>query len=339
MGAIGQSAVTPERISQMAWGFGATMIMEAAVENRVFDLLDSGPKTIEQVAEQAGTSLRGTRVLMNALAGMGLLVRNGNEFGLASDTATFLVSSKPGYLGGIAAHMSRDLMPRWAKLPEIVKTGKSPEGVDHQENGAKFFEGFVEAIFPMSYPAARALAKSLGLSSATSPVKVLDLAAGSGVWGIALAQESPQVRITAVDWPGVLNVTKRVAERNGVGDRLTTIPGDLHGANFGTGYQVATLGHILHSEGERHSRELLKKTYNALAPGGTIAIAEFLVDDDRTGPPMPLIFAVNMLVATDEGDTFSTQEISRWLREAGFENVRTLDAPGPSPLILADRKA
>ncbi len=103
------------------------------------------------------------------------------------------------------------------------------------------------------------------------------------------------------------------------------------------GHNVATLGHILHSEGEERSRALLRKTYDALAPGGTIAIAEFLVNDDRTGPPNGLIFAVNMLVATEHGDTYSFSEITRWLAQAGFENVRTLDSPGPSPLILANR--
>jgi hypothetical protein len=108
-------------------------------------------------------------------------------------------------------------------------------------------------------------------------------------------------------------------------------------ADFGGGYDIATLGHILHSEGEERSRALLKKTRAALAPGGTIAIAEFLVNDDRTGPPVGLMFAVNMLVATERGDTYSFGEIAGWLREAGFENPRTIDSPGPSPLILANR--
>jgi hypothetical protein len=102
---------------------------------------------------------------------------------------------------------------------------------------------------------------------------------------------------------------------------------------------VATLGHILHSEGAERSRALLGRTFQALAPGGTIAIAEFLVNEERTGPPMGLIFGVNMLVATDHGDTYSFGEISGWLREAGFENTLTLAGPGPSPLILANRPA
>jgi hypothetical protein len=137
----------------------------------------------------------------------------------------------------------------------------------------------------------------------------------------------------------VLEVTQRMTARFGVADRYTFVSEDLGLADFGHGHHVATLGHILHSEGEARSRELLKKTFAALAPGGTIAIQEFVVDEQRAKNVMGLIFAVNMLVATDDGDTFSFDEIASWLREAGFVDVRQLDSPGPSPLILATKPA
>jgi SAM-dependent methyltransferase len=133
----------------------------------------------------------------------------------------------------------------------------------------------------------------------------------------------------------VLEVTRSVAERHGVGDRLRTAAGDLLEADFGTGHQVATIGHILHSEGRERSRKLLRKTFAALAPGGTIVISEFMPNDERTGPVTPLIFAVNMLLHTAAGDTFTFAEIADWLREAGFANARLLEAPAPSPLVLA----
>jgi hypothetical protein len=163
------------------------------------------------------------------------------------------------------------------------------------------------------------------------------LAAGSGVWSIALAQRSPHVTVTAVDWPGVLEVTRKVTSLFGLDHRYTFLAGDLESVLFGAGHHIATLGHILHSEGEAASRALLKKTYDALAPGGTIAIAEFLVEPDRSGPPLGLLFAVNMLVNTREGDTFSFPEIRNWLEQAGFSGARTVPAPGPSPLILANK--
>jgi hypothetical protein len=158
------------------------------------------------------------------------------------------------------------------------------------------------------------------------------------VWGIALAQTNKQVQVTAVDWPQVIPVTRNTVARFGLSERFSFIEGDLLQAAFGEGYDVATLGHILHSEGEERSRALLAKTFEAIRPGGTIAIAEFLVNDDRRGPVNALLFAVNMLVNTQQGSTYSFEEIGGWLREAGFVNARTLEAPGPSPLILATKR-
>jgi hypothetical protein len=123
----------------------------------------------------------------------------------------------------------------------------------------------------------------------------------------------------------------------GLAERLSPHPGDLLEADFGTGHDIATIGHILHSEGPSRSRKLLKKAFDSLAPGGTISIAEFVCNNERTGPPQSLIFAVNMLVNTDEGDTYTFAEIGSWLEEAGFVNARQLESPGPAPLILATK--
>jgi hypothetical protein len=150
-----------------------------------------------------------------------------------------------------------------------------------------------------------------------------------------MAQRSEQVRVTAVDWPEVIPVTRQTVTRFGLADRFSFVEGDLLEVDFGGSHTLATLGHILHSEGRERSRALLAKTFHALAPGGTIAIAEFLVNPDRTGPLNGLFFAVNMLVNTDSGDTYSFEEIGGWLKEAGFINARTLESPGPSPLVLA----
>jgi hypothetical protein len=334
----GQPAVTPERIAQLAWGYAPPLILETAVHNGIFEYLEGGGKTAQEVAAHTRAPLRGIRAILNALTGFQLLTKDGDgRFALTPESSTFLVKGRPGYLGGLIKHTSTQLIPRWLKLDDIVREGGPPKGVNQEETGTEFFHGFVEDIFHLSYPAAMRLADALEVSTARNPVSVLDVASGSGVWGIALAEKSPQVRVRAVDWPGVLDVTRKVTTRHGVADRFTFIGGDLHTADFGTGHQIAILGHILHSEGEQRGRELLKRTFAALAPGGTIAIQEFLVDDDRTGPPQGLIFAVNMLVATEHGDTFSFREISSWLEEAGFADARLLQSPGPSPLILATK--
>ena len=338
MGTTGKPAVTPERLLQLAWGYAPPLIIEAGVRHGVFDLLGDGPQTAEEVAHLANASPRGMRAIMNALAGLQLLSKDAEgRFSLTPESAAFLLKSRPAYVGGMIEHTSTQLLPSWLHLNEIVRTGKPDRGVNREAGGAEFFHQFVEAIFPMSYAAAQRLADVLEIAAAHRPTSVLDLAAGSGVWGITLAQRSPQVSVTAVDWSGVLDVTRRVAARCGVADRFRFVGGDLLAADFGSGHDIAILGHILHSEGENRSRELLQKTFRALAPGATVAIQEFLVDDDRSSATMSLIFAVNMLAMTDEGDTFTFNEIAGWLREAGFENPRAVESPGPSPLILANR--
>lgn len=322
---------------QLSWGYAPPLIIEAAVKHRLFDLLDASPKTAEELAKRAAASLRGVKAICNALVGLRLLKREKDRYSLTPESATFLVSSKPAYHGAFFHHISTQLIPKWLDIDKIVRAGRAAAPVNSEKKGAEFFAEFVEAIFPLSYGAAKALGEHLGIPGAEKPVSVLDLAAGSGVWGIALAEQSHQVHISAVDWPPVLAVTERVARRHGVADRLTGIPGDLLKVRFGKNHQVATLGHILHSEGRARSRKLLKKTFDALAPGGTIAIMEFLVNNDRTDPLMGLLFAVNMLVNTEEGDTFSFEEISGWLCEAGFEKPRLLKVPAVSPLVLATK--
>jgi precorrin-6B methylase 2 len=323
---------------QLAWGYAPPIIIRAAVHYHIFDNLDKSEKTASELADAAGVPLRGVRAIANALVGISLLAKDAKgRYSLTPESAAFLVSGKPSFLGRLIWHTTVQILPRWSKLEEAVEHGEPVGGVNHQEGGVEFFQQFVEDLFPLSYPAAQALAAELKLAESASPMSVLDLAAGSGVWSIALAQASPKVAVTAVDWPGVLEVTQRMTARFGVADRYTFVAGDLGLADFGRGHNVATLGHILHSEGETRSRELLKKTFGALAPGGTIAIQEFLVDEQRMSNTMGLLFAVNMLVATDDGDTFSFEEIASWLREAGFVGVRQLDSPGPSPLILATK--
>ena len=338
MATAGKPDVTPERLMQFAWGYAPPLIIESACRHKLFDQLDAGPKTAEELSSAAGVSLRGTRAIANALAGIDLLSKDAEgRYGLTPESANFLVSTKPSYMGSFFYHTGVQILPRWQKLAEVVASGEPAAGVNQQESGAEFFQHFVEDLFPLSYPAAQALAAELHITDANQPISVLDLAAGSGVWSIALAQASPRVRVTAVDWPEVLPVTRRVAERCGVAERYTFVAGDLGLADFGSGHNVATLGHILHSEGEKRSKELLAKTFAALAPGGTIAIQEFLVDKERAKQTMGLIFAVNMLVGTDTGDTFSFEEIAQWLTEAGFKNARTIASPGPSPLVLATK--
>jgi hypothetical protein len=323
---------------QLMWGHAAPLMLETAVRLRIFDILEAGPKTLDELVAATFASKRGLGAILNALVGLSFLAKDSQgRYANTPESSAFLISTKPAFFGGMMRHTSTELLPKWLHLNEIVRTGVPAHAVNQQAGGAAFFAQFVEDLFPFNLRSAEVLADTLKVAQAKAPIAVLDLAAGSGVWSIVLAEKSPQVKVTAVDWPGVIEVTWKIAAKHGVEGRFQFVGGDLLEADFGTGYHIATLGHILHSEGEFRSRALLKKTFAALAPGGTIAIAEFLVNDARTGPPNALIFAVNMLVNTETGDTFSFNEIKGWLNEAGFVDARTVEAPGPSPLILANK--
>jgi ubiquinone/menaquinone biosynthesis C-methylase UbiE len=330
--------LTPERLQQFGFAYAPPLIISAAVNNKVFDALENGPKTIEQLQSETGGSARGLRAIMDALVGLELLKKDRqSRYSLTPESQAFLISEKPGTLAGFFGTILPVMASRWLRLTDIVRDGRPPVAVNQEAEGTEFFSQLVETIIPMSYPGAQKLADHVKVARTEKELRVIDLAAGSGIWGIAMAQKLPRVRVTAVDWAGMIPTTKRITEKFGVRDRFDFIEGDLSQANFGSGYDVATLGHILHSEGEERGRQLLKKTFRALRPGGTIAIAEWLVNDDRTKPLSSLMFAVQMLVNTEKGNTFSFNEIKEWLEDAGFKKVRKLEAPGPSPLILATK--
>jgi 3-hydroxy-5-methyl-1-naphthoate 3-O-methyltransferase len=327
--------VTPERILRTQWDYAPPLILAAAVRLRIFDLLDEGPRSIAEVAHRAGASERGMRSLLNGLVGLHFLANEpGEQYRLTAESEAFLVSGKPGYLGGMFERAG-DLIPGWLDLAEVVRKGKPLGSLNQEDSGASFFKELVVALYPMNLPMAQALGRILGVAERREPLRILDIAAGSGVWGIGVSQQSPLATVTAVDWPKVLEVTRRFAAEAGMASRFSYLAGDAAEVDFGGGFHLAILGHILHSEGERRSRSLLRKTFAALASGGTIAIAEFLVDADRSGPPMGVIFGLNMLLNTEEGDTFSFEEIASWLGEAGFVEPRRVDPGGPASLVLA----
>jgi len=330
--------VTPERLMELSFAYAPPLIISAGVSNKVFDSLEGGAKTPGQVAEETGASARALGILMNALVGLGLLKKDRQgKYSLTPESAAFLLSKKPGTHAGFFGTIAPQLISRWLRLSDIVREGRPAVAVNQETEGTEFFSQLVENIIPMSYPPAQKLGDHLKLAKAKNEIHVLDLGAGSGIWGIALAQKSPRVQVTAVDWTGMIPTTKRITQKFGVADRFSYVEGDMLEANFGSGYDIAILGHILHSEGEDRSRRLLKKIFRALKSGGTIAIAEWLVNDDRTKPLPSLMFAVQMLVNTEKGDTFSFNQIKNWLEEAGFKKVRKLEAPGPSPLVLATK--
>jgi 2-polyprenyl-3-methyl-5-hydroxy-6-metoxy-1,4-benzoquinol methylase len=330
--------VTPERIQRYSWGFAFPLIMKSALANGVFDALDGTTLSIQELSVKTGCSQRGISALTEALTGMELLQKVDGRYQLAEDASAFLVSGKPAYLGEYLQHLTTSILDNWLHLPESVKSGRPAISVNQESSGEEFFENLVGVLFNMNFAAAGALGNALTPRFAGKQIRILDIAAGSGVWGIGISQAIPDAEVTALDFERVLGTTRHWVERFHLLDRYRFVAGDALTADAGNGYDLVVLGHILHSEGKARSRQLLTRVFDQLKPGGTITIAEFLVNQDRTGPMTGLIFTLNMLIHTDNGTTFSFEELKGWLEEIGFVNVRTMEAPAPSPLILADKR-
>jgi len=321
---------------EMHFSFAPSYILTAAVQLDVFSQIAAGKNTAAEVAQAAGATERGIRMLLDALTSLQLLAKNNGRYELTPLSGEYLVRGRPDYGGSIFE--SAAVLQAWAQLADVIRKGKPTQGAGKQEAAEEFFPALVRSLHVMHKPQAKRLAEALGAGGAYRGLTVVDVACGSGVWGLAIAEADPQARITAQDYPGMLPITREYAEKQGVAARYHYLPGDLNEVDFGEGkFDLALLGHIVHSEGEQSSRGLFQRLHRALKPGGRIAILDMIPNDERTGPPFPLIFALNMLVQTPEGDTYTLAEYTSWLREAGFGATETADIGSHSPAIIATR--
>ena len=268
--------VTPERIMQFAWGYVPPLVLEAAVRHRIFDLLDGGPKTVSEIQKETGASERGLTAVMNALVGMNFLAKDKQGmFSLTPESSAFLVSTKPGFQGGFLRHGSQQLIPKWLHLNEIVGSGRPQTAVNQEGPGSDFFQQFVNDIFPMSYPAARTLSRHLSADGAGAPVRVLDLAAGSGVWGIALAQGSEQVSVTAVDWPEVIPITRKTVGRFGLGNAIHSLQATCCKLTSAPGIPWRRLATSCIAKAENAAGNYSRKHSRHLPPGARLRLLNF----------------------------------------------------------------
>jgi len=318
------------------WAARISLTLIAAIELDLFTLIAQGKKTPDAIAKALKAPKRGLERLLDALVGMGYLARRGTQLGLSPVADMFLVSTKPSFIGAMAEE-SRMTLPGWMKLDEVVRTG-TPIGQVDTAQGREFFPRLVRAIFPMSYNGSRSLVAALPSSKLKKIQRILDVGAGSGAWSLPFAESLPNVRVTAVDYPEVTAVTREYAAQFGVADRYNYLEGNFREIDFGKQeYDIVILGQIIHSEGEKWGKALLSKCYKALKPGGTLVIAEMIPNDSRSGPIFPLLFGLNMVLHTTEGDVFTTSQYKQWLKQAGFKTVKLVEAQSPSPVILATR--
>ncbi|GGT84800.1 methyltransferase [Streptomyces violascens] len=325
---------SPEKIMQIATGNWAASILAVGAIHSVFTHLDNGSATPQDVAKQAGISVRGSQVLLDGLVGLGLVEVSDGAYRNSPEASAFLVEGKPSYFGAFARHQFMD-MARWSTLPEVARTGDpvAPDTADVTEN--PFWESLVPAIAPLSVPSALTAAEKLDLAQAGA-VSVLDVGGGSGIYSVVWLGINRQARSTQIDWANVNRIAVAFTARHGVAERFRTIDGDFHTVDFGTAeYDVGVYSHLAHQETPDDNVAVFRKFRSALKPGGTLVVNDFVVDDGRTGPPFSLIFHSMMLLQTRHGSTWTKHDYEVWLQEAGFTDISFHPTPSPATLVLA----
>jgi ubiquinone/menaquinone biosynthesis C-methylase UbiE len=326
-----------EQLMQINFSFAPARILSTSLQLGLFSHIAARSETAADVARAAGSSVRGTRMLLDALVGFGLLTKAGESYSLTPHARQFLVRESADYVGWLME--SGAMLDAWSHLTECVRSGEPLRKVETQSGAEEFFPLLVRTLHVVNREPARRTAEALGVGRESKGLRVLDVACGSGVWGIAVAEADAEARVTAQDFAGVLPTTREYVERHGLAGRFDYLPGDLKEVDFGEArYDLALLGNIVHSEGEQSSRELFRRLNHALKPGGRIVVIDMIPNDARTAPPYPLVFAINMLINTETGDTYTLAEYTRWLNDAGFPRVETADIGSHSPAIIGHKE-
>ncbi|HEX3967128.1 MAG TPA: class I SAM-dependent methyltransferase [Edaphobacter sp.] len=326
---------TPESFFGAINAYQQTEAMKAAVELEIFTAIGEGNTTVATIAKYCKASERGVRTLCDFLTIHGFLTKEGGQYGLTQDSAVFLNKTSPAYLGSTIEFL---LTPRvreaHARLTDAVRKGGSALGEGNMLPDNPDWVKFAEAMMPMMMMPAQIMAGELRKGGEAK--KVLDIAAGHGVYGIVVAQQNPTAQIYACDWKNVLAVAEKNAKKMGVADRHHLIPGSAFDVDFGNGYDLALITNFLHHFNPAVCTTFMKKVHAALAPGGRVAIAEFVPNPDRVSPPMPAAFSMMMLTTTPEGDAYTFAEIEKMAKDAGFSRVEMPEAAlGMDRLIVA----
>ncbi|HTV56781.1 MAG TPA: methyltransferase [Terriglobia bacterium] len=323
-------------LAEMNFSMAANRVLAAAVQLGVFSQIASGRAKASEIAAGIQASERGTQMLLDALTAFRLLSKKDGNYALSPVAAQHLVRESPDYMGFA---LEKDLLwDSWGHLTDAIRTGKPFRTGEARERAEEFFPTLVRTLHITNREPARQLARVLTADAARPPIHAVDVACGSGVWGIELAKADPRTSVTAQDFPKVLDLTRQYLKRNGVEERFQFLPGDLEEVDFGEAqFDLAILGNICHSEGEQASRSLFLRLHRALRQSGRLVIVDMQPNEDRSGPVYPLVFALNMLVNTEHGGTFTLNEYTRWLNAAGFLHVETADIGLHSPVIVGHK--
>ncbi len=310
---------SPVLFFQTINAYQRTEALKAAIELDVFTAIGEGNTTTAEIAKRCQISEKGARVLCDYLTIMEMLTKQDNRYALTLDSSVFLDKRSPAYVGGATEFLcSPMLMNGFLNLTDAVRKG----GTAIENDGTLSPEHpvwvkFARAMAPMMALASQLMAKLVD-PNADRKLKILDIAAGHGLFGIGFATRNQHAEITAVDWKGVLEVAKENAQKAGVADRYNTIEGSAFDVEFGSGYDLVLLTNFLHHFDPPTCETLLRKVRAALADGGRAVTLEFVPNEDRVTPPDSAGFSLVMLAGTPGGDAYTYSELERMFANAGF---------------------
>jgi ubiquinone/menaquinone biosynthesis C-methylase UbiE len=314
---------SPERYLEAIGGYQRTWAMKAALELDVFTAIGEGASDLERIAKTVGAAPRGVRALVNYLVGLGFLTKTDETYALTPDSAAFLDRRSPTFLGDTALfYASPFLLSGFAHTTQAVRRGGSdPSTIDSMAPGHPIWLEYARGMAPLFAAPADSLA-DLVLAEGPTPKRVLDIAAGHGLFGIAIGRKAPQALVTALDWPPVLALARDHARIAGISDRYHTQDGNAFEVPLGHGWDLVILANFLHHFDPPTCVRLLGRVHAALAERGRVVILEFIPNDDRVTPPQVAQFGLSMLTTTPRGDVYTFDELSAMLRDAGFADPR-----------------
>jgi hypothetical protein len=301
-------------------GFQGACVIAAAAELDVFTALDSRPATAAALAGRIGSDPRATAVLLDALVALDLLETQGDTYEVPPDVAELVAETSPTNVLPGVRHLANCLR-RWAQLARVVKTGRPAETVPSVRGEAGDRESFIGAMNNFTASLAPEIIQKL------IPLRferLLDIGGASGTWTIAFLRAMPGATAVLFDLPQVVPLARKRLARAGLADRVTLMDGDYTTDTLPGGVDFAWLSAVVHQNSREQNRALYRKIYIALTAGGSLVIRDIVMDASRTRPAGGALFAVNMLVGTEGGGTFTYSEFEEDLKSAGFSDVRLL---------------
>ena len=328
----------PELIFGTLISYQHAFALKAAIELDLFTAIAEGNTDAASLAKRVNASERGVRILADGMTVQGFLRKEHGKYSLSQDSAIFLDQRSPAYMGAMADFLvSEENIRNFSQFAGCVRKGGTVSSIgDNSKPVDHRWVGFAKAMGSMAAPVAGALSQMVS-SNPSAGIKILDIAAGHGMYGITVARNNPNVHVTAVDWPAVLEVAQENARKAGVADRYSIRPGSAFDADLGTGYDYVFITNFLHHFDIATNEKLLRRFHAALKPGGKAVTVEFIPNEDRVTPPMAAAFSMVMLINTDAGEAFTFAEYETMHRNAGFKNT-VLEAPPdlPQRLVVAE---